>query len=300
MRTKLISRLAGGAFCFAANGFAFAADMPANAPPLASAPIYGWTGWYAGLNLGYSWGNARTDTAGSATSISSSSFTNPPVAFANSQTEPLVGVIGGGQVGYNYQVGPEWVLGFEADFQGSAEQGSNNFVAAFSGTICSPGGVGVCAGNLFPLKGTAASTYQAKIEWLGTARGRVGVLINGGGLLLYGTGGLAYGQVNVSDSVNIIATVPAVPATFGPVTGTFSQSKTNIGFAAGAGMEGRIAPTNWTWKLEYLFVDLGSVNTSTSFAAASTGAFSALAGTATTHTNFIDNIFRAGVNYQFH
>jgi outer membrane immunogenic protein len=300
MRSKLISSLAGGAFCFAASGFAFAADMPANAPPLASAPIYGWTGWYAGLNLGYSWGNARTDTAGSATSISSPSFTNPPVAFANSQTEPLVGVIGGGQVGYNYQVGPEWVLGFEADIQGSAEQGSNNFVAQFSGTICSPGGVGVCAGTLFPLKGTAASTYQAKIEWLGTARGRVGVLINGGGLLLYGTGGLAYGQVSVSDSVNIIATAPAVPATFGPVTGTFSQSKTNIGFAAGAGMEGRIAPTNWTWKLEYLFVDLGSVNTSTSFAAASTGAFSALAGTATTHTNFIDNIFRAGVNYQFH
>jgi outer membrane immunogenic protein len=299
VRSKLISSLAGGAFSFAASGFAFAADMPAIVPPLASAPIYGWTGWYAGLNLGYSWGNAHTDAAGSATSISIPSFTNPPVAFANSQTEPLVGVIGGGQVGYNYQVGPEWVLGFEADIQGSAEHGSNNFAATFTGTLCSGGGVG-CPGGFFPLKGTAFSTYEAKIEWFATVRGRVGVLINGGGLLLYGTGGLAYGQVSVSDSVNITATAPAVPATFGPATGTFSQSKTNIGFAAGGGMEGRIAPTNWTWKLEYLFVDLGSVNTSTSFAAATTGAFSALAGTVTTHTNFIDNIFRVGLNYQFH
>lgn len=307
MRSKLLSSLAGAAFCLAASGFAFAADMPVNAPP----PVYSWTGWYVGGNVGYSWGNAHTDTAGSATSISAPvglPFTNPPVAFANSQTQPLVGVIGGGQVGYNYQVGPQWVLGFEADIQGSGEQGSSNFVDAFSGTLCtSISGTtppSCVPGATVPLKGTAVSFYEAKIEWFGTVRGRVGMLIDGDGLLLYGTGGLAYGHVSFSGnvSINAIQTAFGGGTTFGLSTTSLGQSKTNIGFAAGAGMEGRVAPTNWTWKLEYLYVDLGSLDTSTSFAAASSAPtfFSALAGTMTTHSHFIDNIFRVGVNYQFH
>jgi hypothetical protein len=46
-------------------------------------------------------------------------------------------------------------------------------------------------------------------------------------------------------------------------------SKTNVGFSVGGGMEGRFSywlPPNWTWKLEYLYLDLGSVNTAGSFA----------------------------------
>jgi outer membrane immunogenic protein len=277
---------------------AFAADMAVNAPLSPPVPIYNWSGWYVGGNLGYSWGNARTDTAGSATIITLPNVTNSSVAFANSQTQPLVGVIGGAQFGYNYQIGPEWVLGFEADVQGSAEQGSTRFTDPFSGTLCTE--VSNCAPNTVPLKGSAVSFYEAKIEWFGTARGRVGVLIDGGGLLIYGTGGLAYGQASFSGNVNLNATGPAGIA-FGPTTTSFSQSKTNIGFAAGGGMEGRVAPTNWTWKLEYLFVDLGSLNTSTSITAIpNSNSFSALAGTMTTHSNLIDNIFRVGVNYQFH
>jgi opacity protein-like surface antigen len=57
--------------------------------------------------------------------------------------------------------------------------------------------------------------------------------------------------------------------------------------------------------LEYLYVDLGSVDTSTSFAAAASNPasptfFHPLAGTMTTHTHFTDNIVRVGLNYQFH
>jgi outer membrane immunogenic protein len=114
---------------------AFAADMAVNALPPAPASAYTWTGWYAGGNVGYSWGNARTDTAGSATITAlGTGFTNP-FAFANSQTQPVTGVIGGGQAGFNYQVGPQWVLGFEADIQGSGEQGSSNFADPFAGTL---------------------------------------------------------------------------------------------------------------------------------------------------------------------
>jgi outer membrane immunogenic protein len=51
---------------------AFAADMAVKAPPPAPAPVYNWTGWYVGGNVGYSWGNAHTDIAGNGTSVTGS------------------------------------------------------------------------------------------------------------------------------------------------------------------------------------------------------------------------------------
>jgi hypothetical protein len=92
--------------------------------------------------------------------------------------------------------------------------------------------------------------------------------------LLYATGGLAYGQVSVSGNLNVSASAPAFGDTFGPGTSTFSASKTNVGFAVGGGIEGKFTawlPQNWSWKLEYLYLDLGSVSASTSFAAGSNG-----------------------------
>ena len=56
MRNKLISSLVGAAFILSASGFAFAADMAVRAPlPLPPAPIYSWTGFYAGGNVGGAW-----------------------------------------------------------------------------------------------------------------------------------------------------------------------------------------------------------------------------------------------------
>jgi len=54
MRNKLILSLAGGAFCFAGPAFA----GPPTPPP---APVYNWTGWYAGANAGASFGDVKTD-----------------------------------------------------------------------------------------------------------------------------------------------------------------------------------------------------------------------------------------------
>jgi outer membrane immunogenic protein len=288
---------------------AFAADMAVKTPPPAPAPVYSWTGWYVGGNIGGGWGDANTDIAGGGTIVSffatAIPFTNPPITVADSHTDTLTGVIGGGQLGYNYQVGPQWVLGLEADIQGSGERGSNTFNDPFSGNICFV--AKLCPVTTAPITGAAVTSYEAKIEWFGTVRGRVGVLINDG-LLVYGTGGLAYGHVSVSGNLNIsaAATAPGV-STFGPSSNGFGQSKTNTGFAAGGGLEGRFSgwfSPNWTWKLEYLYVDLGSLDTSTSFAAAPAGGavsfLSPLNGTMTTHTHFTDNIVRVGLNYQFH
>jgi outer membrane immunogenic protein len=295
---------------------ALAADIAVKAPPPPPAPIFSWTGFYVGGNVGYSWGDARTNIAGSATTFSTPgpSFgfvANPPVVFVDSAKQLLQGVIGGGQIGYNYQFSPQWVLGFETDIQGSGERGSNTFTDPISGTLCIAFDVNPlrCASpdllNPQRFSGAAVTSYEAKIEWFGTVRGRLGVLMSDS-LLLYGTGGLAYGHVSASGNVSMNANtgIPTIPVVSFGGTSPFGQSKTNIGFAAGVGLEGRLSnwlPPNWTLRMEYLYVDLGSLGISTPIAAASSASeFSALTGTLTTHTHFTDNIVRVGLNYQFH
>src|SRR5215831_18035399 len=65
MRDKLISGLAGAAFILSASGSGFAADLPrkapVKAPPPPPAPVYSWTGFYVGVNVGYSWGRSNND-----------------------------------------------------------------------------------------------------------------------------------------------------------------------------------------------------------------------------------------------
>ena len=179
------------------------------------------------------------------------------------RTTRLDGVIGGGQVGYSYQLTPNWIAGFEADFQGSAERGSGTFTDAFSALICANGGTGSCSPT-GPVSGTTVTSYQAKIDWFGTVRGRLGVLLTDQ-VLFYATGGLAYGRV-ILTGTNIIGNISL--ANGNPSSSAaFSAAKTNVGFSVGGGMEGRLLPllpANWTWKLEYIYLDLGSLTSATS------------------------------------
>src|SRR5262249_25510973 len=149
------------------------------------------------------------------------------------------------------------------------------------------------------LSATAATTYEARIEWFGTVRGRLGFLINDQ-VLLYGTGGLAYGRVEVSGTTNVGGTeatngTPAIiPVT--PAAAAFSASQIKAGFVLGGGVEGKVSyllPPGWTWKLEYLYVDLGSLDTVAPFPRAFAPipgtpfrATSPFSGTVTTHTVF--------------
>jgi len=296
---------------------AFAADMLVKAPP-PPAPVYSWTGWYIGGNIGYSWGDARTDIAGSATTVTLpfffGGFPGNTVAFADSNTTHLNGIIGGGQIGYNRQLSPRWVLGFEADIQGSGERGSNALAVPFSTAVCTSAGSPplrcLVSGSL---NGTAVTAYDAKISWFGTVRGRLGALV-GDQVLLYGTGGLAYGGVELSGNTNVNGSVntnggsglpPTVPLT--PGASAFSGSGTKVGFAVGAGIEGKFSSlAGWTWKLEYLYVDLGSLDTvapfpggSSPFGTSGVLLTSPFTGAIATHTHFTDNILRVGLNYKF-
>jgi outer membrane immunogenic protein len=213
---------------------AIAADLPARVytkAPVVVEPIYNWTGFYVGGNVGYSWGRSRDD----------SSLTNGAgtVLFTSSERSNLDGVVGGGQIGYNWQT-QNWLWGLEADIQGTGERGSRAFICGIG--ICTPPTGGFVA---VPTPGPAvAAALDQKLDWFGTVRGRAGVLATPK-VLLYVTGGLAYGEVKTGETI-------------GALTG-FSNSTTNVGYTVGAGIEGAIGG-NWTAKLEYLYVDLGRVS----------------------------------------
>lgn len=104
---------------------ALAADLPVKAPPAPMLAALLWAGFYAGLNLGHSWGRAESNT----------SLNGAPI-FSDSLN--VNGVIGGGQVSYNWQTG-NVVLGLEADIQGSGQKGdktsSFSFLVSGVGTI---------------------------------------------------------------------------------------------------------------------------------------------------------------------
>src|ERR1700749_4879115 len=105
---------------FVATG-AVAADLPMKTPytkaPAYMEPVFNWTGFYVGGNLGYSWGRS-SDT---------SSLTNGAgtTLFTTAGSSNLNGVVGGGQIGYNWQV-QNWLWGLEADIQGTGERGSRD------------------------------------------------------------------------------------------------------------------------------------------------------------------------------
>jgi outer membrane immunogenic protein len=213
-------------------GSAFAADLPFRAsPPLnytTPAPASSWAGFYVGLNLGGGWsGNAINP--GSLTPFTDlaapgSLFVLPGSTNGGSNA---AGVLGGAQVGYNYQFGKSYVIGAEADFQGTSMSSGGNNAAT---TYVSPLGTG---NLLLPL--APAGNIGLSLNWIGTVRGRAGYLVTPT-LLFYGTGGFAYGGVA------------------GNVSG-FSNTAT--GWTAGGGVEWMFA-SHWTAKLEYLYMDLNN------------------------------------------
>jgi len=200
--------LATTAFVVLAAASAGAADMTARPAYAAPPPVYNWTGVYWGANVGYGWGNARTNINSNATELGVAESTQI------SQSQKIDGVIGGVQAGYNYQFGT-WVWGWETDFQGSGQKGGSTF----NTTLVAP----------VPIPLTATTDH--KLEWFGTARGRLGFLW-GPNVLLYGTAGVAYGQVKDSATLNGSILGGAVTTS---IVHNFNDVK--AGWTAGAGIE---------------------------------------------------------------
>jgi outer membrane immunogenic protein len=298
MTKRITSFFALTTFVLAVSGSAFAADIAVKAPPPAPAPVYNWTGWYAGVNAGASFGRAKTDfnVAPVALAASIASITVP--GFGGSDTESPSGFMGGGQIGYNWQLSPIWVAGLEADFQGALERDSEIVSNPFTVTVPIVGGGGLTS----TVTGAWVRDYTTKIDWFGTVRGRIGYVWGNGEVLSYVTGGLAYGKVDLEGTSTVSGSAGFVPFS---VTQAFSHNAVNTGWVVGYGTEGHLPgnwiPGNWTWKIEGLYMDLGTLDTAgVTTGASAGGAFSATGAQVTTHTRFTDGILRGGLNYRFY
>ena len=100
--------IAGAALAALIGTPALAADMAFKAPPPA-APVWSWTGFYLGANVGGAWANHSTFTM----SDPLQAFIFAPFSFSTNSPSSAIGGVHGG---YNYQVGPSWLVGLEADF----------------------------------------------------------------------------------------------------------------------------------------------------------------------------------------
>ncbi len=263
MKHFVLGGLAISALLIAAPlSVATAADMPLKAPPPAPLPVYSWTGFYIGLNAGYGWGRTHDDVnyLPDAASFGASPFT----ASSN-----MKGGLGGVQAGYNFQINQSVVAGIEADYDAAHISGSP-FVAPLS----TFGGA--------PIPGWFHNANQV-VEGFGTVRGRLGVLATPQ-LLLYGTGGLAYGRI----ATNSFTSFTPAP------TFQYSESGSTwkTGWTAGVGAEWAVGG-NWSVKAEYLYMRFGSQNL-VAFPLAPNAPFAV-----TNHWTTSTDIFRVGLNYKF-
>jgi outer membrane immunogenic protein len=259
---------------------ALAADLPVRTytkAPVYVDPGYNWTGFYVGLNGGYSWGNA-----------SNTIVTTVPLASASQHMD---GWVFGGQAGYNWQFDRSWVFGLEGDIDATGQDGTRLFGPSTTVVTVVPP-VGALALPTRTTTTTATGSLEEKLSWLATFRGRIGVLPSDR-VLLYVTGGLAVGEVKATAGATTTTTTAlsfGTPPGPTSVSALAASSSTQAGWTIGAGVEGAIGG-NWTAKLEYLYVDLGTVNNTF----AGTAPFAPI----TTSAHVTDNILRAGVNYRF-
>jgi outer membrane immunogenic protein len=257
---------------------AIAADLPSakEAPLLAPITITNWSGFYGGVNVGAGIGSNSLTTfvPGAPNTLYTLPF-DGSLSWGHGipSTQDAL-FLGGLQLGYNYQTGP-WVLGLEADFQWATVPGATQ--SSFAPTT------GILVTNV----------NSADTPWFGTIRGRIGSTFVDPSLLLYVTGGYAYGRDNarnvmtVTDSSNTV--VEAFP---------FGRGTNSGGYAVGLGAEYALT-SHWSIKAEYLYVNLGSgfsqivPTTVLGPSALPTDAMRAtFPGTAL-------NVLRLGVNYRF-
>lgn len=247
--TRLLAATAMGLLF---SGASWAADMAVPyykgpPPPPPPTPYFSWTGLYVGVNGGSGWGNddqhlnvgsfddrsrviqpepldvqaqlAPVGVGGIGGIGGIGGF--PGVGLGLSQVG-LEGVLAGGQVGFNYQVGPV-VFGIEGNFDWANLRGTAPCLVVIS--------------------------CHTEVPWVGDATGRIG--FSADRALIYAKGGVAWARFDYTDSLNLNPAVPFSLAATG--------SETRMGFVLGAGVEYAFTQA-WSAKIEYDFYDFGTAN----------------------------------------
>lgn len=208
---------------------AFSAGRMPGAP--ATGPsVYNWTGFHVGMHVGVGW--VKDDVAVGWSDPGNVAGVGYAVANGviplNFSLRPN-GLIGGFQVGYDYQTHSNWVIGAEADISVPDWSGSQEIHTA-------------AGGSFYPL----VESVSKETKWFSTLRGRIGYAT--GNWLLYATGGAACGR-------NTYGFMQSNVAGGGPIYFTGSSSSTDFGWTGGVGIE--FGRGKWTLRFEYLHYDLG-------------------------------------------
>lgn len=262
--------LASAAFALPAS----AADIVYNEPmapspsysdtSFSAAPVAQWTGAYAGVQAG---GAFNTD---------SGPFTSTGSSFTGGDGNSDSGLIGGVHVGYDQQL-DNILVGAVADINLVDAKSSSSF------------GITNAAG------GVDRFSSSSDIDYIGTVRGKVGVAADR--IAVYATGGLAYAKLDTSTSGpgQFVGspTAGATPATYGVIAST---DKDEVGYAVGAGVD-YLAAQNLSFGVEYLYQDLGSANTTVTFAGTNAAAGQNFTSSSNTDLNF--HTIQAKAAYRF-
>jgi outer membrane immunogenic protein len=268
--------LVGTVFVLGRLTAAAADDLPVAKPEYASnSPNYSWTGFYLGDYLGGVRGRSDLRTTAALTGpgiefpagyFQATSI--PAIRAVGAQSTKSSGVTGGITGGYNWQIS-NLVLSFETDFGYLGLRGVSTSSAIYP--CCAPTG--------FIIQSSARS------DFLFTARPRIGLAHSG--VLAFVSGGFAVSRLNsdftFSDN-NSAATASG------------SASSMAVGYAVGGGIEARVGG-HWSFKTEYLYIDLGRIsaassNLTTTYGRSPLNVF--------THSaDLIASLVRLGVNFRF-
>jgi outer membrane immunogenic protein len=269
---------------------ASAADMAYKAAPIPMAPaVFSWTGFYVGANVGGAW---TGNNGGSDFAPLFPPFIVLPPAVAIPTVIPgqldvlggggrRSGVIGGGQIGYNWQVN-QFVLGVEADAVGTGLKGSS---ASATRTIGAP---------IFAVPVSQTVTVDfGHIEWMASFRGRAGFAVNQA--LFYVTGGAAVAEFGGSTTTLVNGPGINIPAA-GTYVATNGGSSTRWGWTVGGGIEWAFSQ-NWSVAGEYRHTDFG--NRGTNFDIPSGLAAAPIFFTGTSSSRLTVDQATARLNYRF-
>jgi outer membrane immunogenic protein len=258
---------------------AVAADLYYKAP--VAVPVYDWTGFYVGGNVGGAWGSFDPRTVSAFSNDAWDVKTDfPAIDRVGIQSSKPTGFTGGFEAGYNWQT-RNFVFGVEGDIEAlSLSRGA-------SSSALYPG---------YPY--TFTVTSNTSTTWLATVRGRIGYAVNN--WLFFATGGPALtdlrGNFAFFDRYG-----NADGGTNAHESASFSGTKT--GYTIGGGVEAGLWG-NWSVKGEYLYANFGTVSVSSNNLTAFSPAllFPHIAFPSQVFNHRFDlkaNIARAALNYRF-
>ena len=251
---------------------AWAADLPVGpsyypAKPFPPPAIYDWTGIYVGGNVG---GGMLTD------SVSQNGSSSAGFNLGGSGNLRPAGVIGGGQIGANYEFAP-WVVGIEGSWDASGIQG-NTLIACSACKVSVPVGTPPVATPM----SIPNERFTSQAQWVAALTGRVGYAAND--WLFYAKAGGAWMDVRYTEDL-LAGGLKAASIAAGTTVATQVLTDTRSGFTVGVGIEFGLVE-NITGKIEYDFYDFGSKNYN----------FSAITPVSVS-SNL--HVLTAGINYKF-